>query len=123
MKSTSEQLKNRGFALDEDLGLYRYYGENRLLKLLYDQDAFKRTISIRLLSKKLKEKHLSLFCELIKKEKKLYTKIELQKALVKYGEKSIPHLISLLGTIGNNQHKEIEIITSHNGISKLQIDK
>ena len=66
---------------------------------------------------------MPLFCELIKKEKTLYTKIELQKALVKYGEKSILHLIPLLGTIGNNQHKEIKIITSHNGIPKLQIDK
>jgi hypothetical protein len=30
--------------------------------------------------------------------------------LKEYGEKSIPYLIPLLGTIGNNQHKKIEII-------------
>ena len=110
MKSTNEQLKNRGFAFEEDIELFKKYGENELLKLLQDKDAFKRTISVRLLSKNLKGKYLPLFCEMFRLEKKLYTKIELQKALAKYGEKSIPYLIPLLGTLGNNQHKKIEIV-------------
>ena len=44
MKSTNEQLKNRGFAFEEDIELFKKYGENELLKLLQDKDAFKRTI-------------------------------------------------------------------------------
>ena len=110
MKSTGEQLKNRGFAFEEDIELYKNYGENELLELLHNQDAFKRTIAIRLLSAGLKEKYIPLFCEMLKNEKKLYTKIELQRTLAKYGEKSIPHLIPLLGTIGNNQHRKAEIL-------------
>jgi hypothetical protein len=110
VKSTNEQLKNRGFAFDEDIELYKCYEENELLKLLQNKEAFKRTISIKLLSKNLKEKYLPVFSEMMKTEKKLYTKLELQKVLVKYGEKSIPYLIPLLGTIGNNQHKKIEIV-------------
>jgi hypothetical protein len=110
MKSTTEQLKSRGFAFAEDIVPYENYTENELLKLLQDKNAYKRTISIKLLSKNLKEKYIPLFCEMLKTEKKLYTKIELCITLGKYGEKSIPYLISLLGTIGNNQHKKIEIV-------------
>ena len=111
MKSTDEQLKARGFAFKEDIEFYKDYKENDLLELLKDKDAYKRTISIILLSQNLNEKYLPLFCELLEKEKKLYTKLELQKVLAKYGEKSIPYLIPLLGTIGNNQHKRVEIVS------------
>jgi hypothetical protein len=110
MKSTNEQLKNRGFAFDEDIVVYKNYTENELLKLLRDKEAYKRTISIKLLSENPKEKYIPLFCEMLKTEKKLYTKIELCNSLEKYGEKSIPFLIPLLGTIGDNHHKKIEIV-------------
>jgi hypothetical protein len=110
MKSTNEQLKSRGFAFDEDIVLYENYAETELLKLSQDKNAYKRTISIKLLSKNPKEKYIPLFCEMLKTEKKLYTKIELCITLGEYGEKSIPYLVSLLGTIGNNQHKKIEIV-------------
>ena len=110
MKSTQEQLRNRGFAFDKDIVLYEGYTENKLLKLLQDKDAYKRTISIRLLSKNPQEKYIPLFCEMLKSKEKLYTKLELQNALKAYGEKSIPYLIPLLGTIGNNHHKKVELI-------------
>jgi hypothetical protein len=110
MKSTNEQLKNRGFAFDDDIKLYKNYNENELLTLLQDKEAYKRTIAIQLLSKYNKENYIKLFCETLKTEKKLYTKIELCTVLENYKEKAIPYLMSLLGTIGKNQHKEIEII-------------
>jgi hypothetical protein len=47
---------------------------------------------------------------MLKSNEKLYTKLELQNSLKNYGEKSIPYLIPLLGTIGNNQHRKMEII-------------
>ena len=74
MKSTNDQLKNRGFVFDEDIELYKNYTENELLKLLYDKNAYKRTISIRLLSKNRKEKYIPIFCEMLKSKEKLYTK-------------------------------------------------
>ena len=109
-KSTNEQLKNRGFAFDEDILLYQNYTEKELLKLLQDKNAYKRTISIRILSQNPKDEYIPLFCEMLKSKEKLYTKLELQNSLKNYGEISIPYLIPLLGTIGNNQHKKIEII-------------
>ena len=110
MKSTNEQLKNRGFAFEEDIKLFQNLTENELLKLLKDKEAYKRTISIKLLSKNPKEKYIPMFCEMLKSNEKLYTKLELQNSLKNYGEKSIKYLIPLLGTIGNNQHKKVEIV-------------
>jgi hypothetical protein len=110
MKSTKEQLKNRGFAFDEDITLYEKYTENELLQLLQDKNAYKRTIGIKLLSKNLKTKFIPIFCEMLKSNEKLYTKLELQNTLKNYGKKSIPYLVSLLGTIGKNQHKKVGLI-------------
>jgi hypothetical protein len=109
MKSTNEQLKDRGFAFEEDIVLYKNYNENELLKLLRDKEAYKRTIAVKLLSNYDKENHIKIFCETLKTEKKLYTKIELCNALEKHNGKAIPYLIPLLGTIGKNQHTKIEI--------------
>jgi hypothetical protein len=110
MKSTNEQLKSRGYAFDEDLLKYKNYSENELLKLLQDNEADKRTIAVRLLSEYNKEQYIALFCETLKTEAKLYTKIELCNVLEKYNGKAIPYLILLLGTIGKNQHIKIEIV-------------
>jgi hypothetical protein len=110
MKSTKEQLRNRGFVFDEDLLLYENYIEDVLLKLAQDKEAYKRTIAIKILSNYHKDKYLPLFCETLRTEKKLYTKMELCAALENYGEKSIPYLMPLLGTIGNNRHNKIDII-------------
>jgi hypothetical protein len=110
MKSTNEQLKSRGFAFDDDILFYKNYNENELLELLKDKNAYIRTISIKLLSKNPKEKYIPIFCEMLKANEKLYTKLELQNSLKNYEEKAIPYLTPLLGTIGNNQHKKVEII-------------
>jgi HEAT repeat protein len=109
MKSTNEQLRSRGFAFDEDVILYKKHNENELLKLLRDKEAYKRTIAVILLSN-YNEEYIPMFCEMLKEENKLYTKIELCKVLEKHSEKSIKYLIPLLGIIGNNQHKKIEIV-------------
>jgi hypothetical protein len=110
MKSTNEQLKSRGYVFDENLFEYKNYNENELLKLLQDKEAYKMTMAVRLLAEYNKEQYIALFCEALKTETKLYTKIELCNALEKYNEKAIPHLIPLLGTIGENRHHKIEIV-------------
>ena len=113
MKSTREQLLNRGFAFEADVDLYKNCGENELLPLLRDNDAYKRTISVKLLSKNPKETYIPIFCEMLKSGEKLYTKLELQSALKGYGEKSIRYVVPLLGTIGNNHHTKIELVDIH----------
>jgi hypothetical protein len=110
MKSTNEQLRSRGFVFCEDILLYKNYDENNLIELLHNKESYKRTIAVKLLSKNNNEKYIPLFCETLKKEKSLYTKIELCNVLEKYNEKVISYLVPLLGTIGNNQHKKIEIV-------------
>lgn len=110
MKSTNEQLKKRGFVFEKDFQEFKKYKEHELLELLRDKNAYKRTIAVRLLSQNPKEEYILLFCEMLQSGEKLYTKLELQKSLKNYGEKSIPFLMPLLGTIGNNQHKKAELI-------------
>lgn len=110
MRSTKEQLRNRGFAFEDDVTAYINCGEDELLALLRDENAFKRTISVRLLSEHPKEEYIPLFCEMLSSGERLYTKLELQRVLKSYGEKSIPYLIPLLGTIGKNHHKKVELI-------------
>ena len=90
--------------------MYKNYVENELLELLNHKEAYKRTIAIKLLSNYDNENHVKIFCEKLKTENKLYTKLELCNVLEKYNERAIPYLIPLLGTIGNNQHKKIEIV-------------
>jgi ribosomal protein S8 len=110
MKSTAEQLKNRGYVSDNDLVLYKNLPERDLVELLQSKDADKRTVAIKLLAQSNNEQFIPLFCEALKTEKKLYTKMELCAALENYGEKAIPYLMPLLGTIGNNRHNKIDII-------------
>ncbi len=110
LKSNAEQLRQRGFASDNDVLEYADSGEQKIMELLSSREAYKRTIGIKLLSKQKNEKHLPLLCETLKTEKKLYTKIALCECLESFGESAIPYLLPLLGTIGNNQHKEISIV-------------
>ncbi|MDR3343777.1 MAG: hypothetical protein LBT14_13560 [Treponema sp.] len=107
MKSNKEQLQSRGFVTDDDLLVYNTLNESQLIE---SKEPQKRTIGIKLLSKYNKEEYIPLFCKLLEKENKLYTKIALCDALIEYKEKSVPFLLPLVGTIGNNQHKKIEII-------------
>ncbi len=108
MKSSKQQMQSRGFVSDNEIIKYLNLSEDEAVKLLYDNDPYKRTMGIKLISKQKKEKYIPLFCELLQKEKKLYTKVELCNSLAGYGALAIPYLISLLGAIGNNQHKEIK---------------
>jgi hypothetical protein len=113
MKSNVEQLKGRGYLFDDDIIMYKNYSEDDLVKLLYSKEAYKRTIAVKLLSQYSKEEYIQLFCETLKNENKLYTKLELCNALENYNIKAIPYLTPLLGPIGKNQHKKIEIVDIH----------
>lgn len=114
MKSTKKQLENRGFIKDDDVSEYRVKDILSLLNMLNFGNSKERSIAARLLGDKKDCKAVEDLCNALKKEKALYTKIEIQNALVKSGILAIPFLITHLGVIGKNQHKKI----NNNDINK-----
>jgi HEAT repeat protein len=109
MKSSNEQLKNRGYATIEDIDKYVDLNENELLVLLNSKEPHKRTIAIKLLSNKAKldNEIINLFCNMLLHENKLYTKIELCNALQKVSVESAKIMVNYLGVIGKNQYKKL----------------
>jgi HEAT repeat protein len=106
MKSTSEQLVSRGFLSVEEAEKYRALPEEQLVDLLCSANPAERTAAARVLSESGKKEYLPLFCEGLKTETKLYTKIELCEAIGSFADAAIPFLVPLLGTIGTNQHTQ-----------------
>lgn len=109
MKSSNEQLKNRGYATTEDIDKYVDLNEDELMVLLKSKEPYKRTIAIKLLSNKAQSDNdiINLFCNMLLHENKLYTKIELCNALSKASIKSSKIMVDYLGIIGKNQYKEL----------------
>jgi len=109
MKSSNEQLKNRGYATIEDIDKYADLNENELMILLKSKEPHKRTLAIKLLSNKAQSDNeiINLFCNMLLHENKLYTKIELCNALSKASVESAKIMVNYLGIIGKNQHKEL----------------
>ena len=109
MKSSNEQLKNRGYATIEDIDKYVDLNENELLALLKSKEPHKRTVAIKLLSNKIQSDNdmINLFCNMLLHENKLYTKIELCNALSKASVESAKIMVNYLGIIGENQYKEL----------------
>lgn len=109
MKSSNEQLKNRGYATIEDVDKYVDLNENELLILLKSKESHKRTIAVKLLANKIKLNNeiINLFCNMLLHENKLYTKIELCNALSKASVESAKIMVNYLGVIGKNQYKEL----------------
>ncbi|ALV45328.1 hypothetical protein MB46_07310 [Arthrobacter alpinus] len=106
MKSRISQLLSRGFLTIEDVAVFRHLSAVNLTQQLESEDAVERSAAIRLLAQK-GEPDTSmnrLFADRLKRETKLYTKIELCEALQTGGEETALMLIPLLGTIGRNQH-------------------
>ncbi len=110
MKSSKKQLEERGFVSDEDLINQKNISDEELLKLLNSPIPVDRTIGAKISIGKRNEKFLPKMCELIIIETKLYTKIALSEAIIKYGILSLKYLLPLLGKIGNNQHKKIDLV-------------
>lgn len=107
MKSTKKQLENRGFINDDEVTKYSMNDTPSLLFMLNFGNQKERSIAARLLGDKKDYKAVEDLCNALKKEKALYTKIEIQNALVKSDIIAIPFLINQLGVIGKNQHKKI----------------
>jgi hypothetical protein len=79
-----------------------------LTRQLESDDAVERSAAIRLLAQRARPDFSMnrLFADRLKRETKLYTKIELCEALQTGGEEAALILVPLLGKIGSNQHKQ-----------------
>ncbi|PKN77029.1 MAG: hypothetical protein CVU52_02275 [Deltaproteobacteria bacterium HGW-Deltaproteobacteria-10] len=110
MKSTDEQLKERGFISDKELKKYFDCSDDQLFSYLNGKSSFERTAAIKIIAKKSDIKFINLLCEKLFIENKLYTKIALCECLTGYGFKAVPYLLPMLGKIGNNQHKAIALV-------------
>jgi hypothetical protein len=109
MKSTETQLISRGFLSEDDYN--QLIGRNNSLdKLIGSHIPSERTLAIRIIKQDKDKSHIPLLVEILQKEKKLYTKIELCECLVEFGTLSIPFLIPYLGKIGTNQHKTVALV-------------
>jgi hypothetical protein len=106
MKSSKIQLDQRGFITDDDLSDSRSMSDSELIEKMKSTKPKCRSVAVRILADRnvdCSEK----FIDALSVESALYVKIELQKALINMGIKSIPGLINKLGRIGSNQHKKI----------------
>ena len=110
MKSNLQQLKNRGHVSDEILAGYQYVNNDALLDLLKSENAVERTVAAKISGKRKIPELLPLLCESLKTENKLYTKIAICKAIEEYGAGALEYLLPLVGKIGTNQHKKIDLI-------------
>lgn len=107
MKSTPDQLISRGWIPESEGknapdGSYEY-----AIVLLSSTQAVERTLGARLLSNHRSIETVQRLCNVLQKEKKLYTTLEISKTLASLGVLAVPELVALLGCIGNNQHKQI----------------
>ena len=107
MKSSIEELENRGFIA---VGIEQKYPDasfEQRTELLKSNLPCERALGARLLGNYPDLKAIDCLINALKKEKKLYSKIEICNSLVSFGKDAVVPLIHLLGKIGNNQHVDI----------------
>lgn len=107
MKSSSDQLRGRGFIDDLDLSEYQDMSVDQLLELLDSKVPTDRAIATRLLENFKEKRILNIMTDHLTMEKKLYVKIELTEAIASYGKEASQVLINYLGKVGNNQHRTL----------------
>jgi hypothetical protein len=106
MKSSPSQLTQRGFIPDDYIFPETSLSPEAAIILLKSPTATERTFAARILAQS-KGNFAAPLIKALRKEKKLYTKIEICNALIAKSPDSIKPLIAELGKIGNNQHKTI----------------
>ena len=109
MKSSTDQLKSRGYITIEDVESRMNHTKSEWLEMIHSKEAYQRTIAVKLLSEKsdVDDELMQLFLQRLTQEKKLYTKIELCDALAKGGVPAAKLMVHYLGQIGNNQHQAL----------------
>lgn len=109
MKSTHDQLKQRGF-IEEIPPNILDINNNELIMLLTDKEAVNRSIAAKIIGKRKNRELLPWLCQALAKERKLYTKIAICETIESFGGYALEFLIPLLGAIGNNQHKKVQLV-------------
>ena len=107
MKSKQKQLESRGYLSEEFVPEFENISLNEKVKLLESKIAVERTLGARLLENNPTKQTVEHLLEALKKEKKLYSKIEICNTLSELGEIGISPLINNLGQIGKNQHQSV----------------
>lgn len=97
----------RGFTSEDFNKSFSDFSNSNLLENLKSTDAQIRTSAAKLLGQRKYFKAVECLCEMLKVEKKLYTKIAISESLIEIGIPSVVPLINLLGKIGSNQHKKL----------------
>lgn len=105
MKTSDEQLIQRGFLADSAECLNSNTDTRQLLALLAGNVATDRSLAARLIGIQQDELFIEPLCHALCVEGKLYSKLEICNALVTFGLKSVSPLVELLGFIGKNQYK------------------
>ena len=106
MKSTENQLKNRGMASQEDIDAFFTLSLEELLVKLHDKQPWTRSAAATNLVKYVDEAAGDLLQQL-SVEKSLYTRIAICESLEKGNTQTALKMTEYLGEIGNNQYKEL----------------
>lgn len=105
MKSSKIELRKRGYIDDLDISIYDKLSVDELKKLLNSDEAFERTVAVRLLN--VKSSAVKILLDRLVIEKSLYTKNEILKVLEQGNENTAKIMVNYLGIIGHNQHKKV----------------
>lgn len=106
MKSSTENLRKRGYATSDDIASLKNMSQKQLCDLLHSEYATIRTSA----AYNLLSADKMTITELLKQlscEKCLYTKLAICEALEKTGVLGAVQMIEYLGRIGSNQHKRL----------------
>lgn len=105
MTKKEMQAQSRGFLLDGSETEYIGVSFQKKIEWLNSKIPIERTLGARLLIHSKSMETVDFLIVALKKERKLYSKIEICNTLVHFQELAIKPLIECLGEIGNNQHK------------------
>lgn len=106
MKSSQEQLRNRGFATEADYQKLKYLSDEALREKMHSINPNERTAAITLL-RELNETLTYELLDLLISEKALYTRLAICQRLEKGDIQTARIMVSYLGKVGNNQHQAI----------------
>lgn len=107
MKSKEDSLKNRGFIKKDIESDFLHLPYLKILESLTNITATDRSLAARLLQNHISKQTTTALISALKKEQKLYAKIEICNALVTMDTLAIKPLIEFVGKIGKNQHKTV----------------
>ncbi len=125
MKSSEEALRKRGMAGEEDIKLLERLSTEDIFMKINSTVPAERSAAVIILRSRCNmedKEYIFLLLERLKKEKSLYTKIEICNTLEK-GNKTVALMMcNYLGSIGSNQHLTIANTVSRKKSFPLQRD-